>query len=109
MTTDPYLAMDPVDRLRAIAYAGNQKAIQQGRERAARALLAPPGPARTVKVAWAPVSPRVAVGIDWKADAITLVALGFGLPEVALDGYAPTPFYMDLETGAFYQAQEATP
>lgn len=52
---DPYIGMTPEDRDRAEAHAANQRRIQEARQRAARALLAPPGPARDVKAAWAPL------------------------------------------------------
>lgn len=52
---DPFRGMSPEDRARAQAYVANQKAIQAKREAAARALLAPPGPAEAVKAAWQPV------------------------------------------------------
>jgi hypothetical protein len=55
VTADPFRGMTPEDRARAQAYAANQKAIQARREAAARALLAPPGPAAAVKAAWQPV------------------------------------------------------
>lgn len=53
--TDPFRGMTPEDRARAVAYAAEQRAIQAKREAAARALLAPAGPAGAVKAAWQPV------------------------------------------------------
>lgn len=52
---DPFRGMSPEDRARAAAFQVNQRAIQAKREAAARALLAPAGPAAAVKVAWQPV------------------------------------------------------
>lgn len=65
---DPYRGMSPEDRARAEAYAAEQRAIQTKREAAARALLAPPGPAKAVKDAWEPV--RDALDAQ-KAQALT--------------------------------------
>lgn len=55
MTDDPYAGMTPEDAARARAHRENALAIQRKREAAARALLAPPGPANAVKAAWRPV------------------------------------------------------
>lgn len=52
---DPYRGLSAEDRARAQAYAAEQRAIQVKREAAARALLAPAGPAKAVKDAWGPV------------------------------------------------------
>lgn len=52
---DPYVGMSPEDAARARAHLENQAAIQRKREDAARALLAPPGPAEAVKAAWRPL------------------------------------------------------
>lgn len=52
---DPYAGMSPEDAARARANQENALAIQRKREDAARALLAPPGPAAAVKAAWRPV------------------------------------------------------
>lgn len=52
---DPFRGMDPEDRARAQAFVVNQRAIQVKREQAARALLAPAGPAAAVKAAFQPV------------------------------------------------------
>lgn len=52
---DPYAGMSAEDADRARLFVANQQAIQRKREAAARALLAPPGPAAAVKAAWRPV------------------------------------------------------
>lgn len=65
---DPFRGMSPEDRARAQAYVTNQKAIQARREAAARALLAPAGPAAAVNAAWQPV--RDALDAQ-KAQAVT--------------------------------------
>lgn len=52
---DPYVGMTDEDRERAMAYRAEQIRLQEARQRAARALLAPPGPARAVRAAWAPL------------------------------------------------------
>lgn len=55
MIPDPYEGMTPEDAARARAHHEDGLAIARKREQAARALLAPPGPAEAVKAAWAPV------------------------------------------------------
>lgn len=52
---DPWVGMTAEDALRARAFVANQRAIQAKRQAAARALLAPVGPALEVKAAWAPL------------------------------------------------------
>jgi len=52
---DEFVGMTPEDEARARAYRAEQTRIQKARERAARALLAPPGPAQAVRAAWAPL------------------------------------------------------
>lgn len=47
--------MTPEEDAQAKASDDNLAGIIAGRRRAARALLAPPGPAAAVKAAWAPV------------------------------------------------------
>jgi hypothetical protein len=56
---DPYAGMSAEDADRARAFIQNQRAIQAKREAAARALLAPPGPAAEVKVAWRPIQDAI--------------------------------------------------
>lgn len=56
---DPYVGLSDEDRARAVAHAANQRRIQEARVRAAKALLAPPGPARAVRAAWAPLKAAV--------------------------------------------------
>lgn len=65
---DPYRGLSPEDRARAVAHNAERLAIQRKREDAARALLAPPGPAKAVKDAWEPV--RDALDAS-KAQAVT--------------------------------------
>lgn len=65
---DPFRGLSTDDRARAQAYVTNQAAIQRKREAAARALLAPAGPAKAVKDAWGPV--RDALGAR-NAQAVT--------------------------------------
>lgn len=60
MTSDEFVGMTPEDEARARAYRAEQLAIQRKREAAARALLAPPGPAAAVRRAWAPLKAAVA-------------------------------------------------
>lgn len=55
MTQDPYVGMTEADAARAFAHEQTQRTIQRKREAAAKALLAPPGPAAAVKAAWEPV------------------------------------------------------
>lgn len=52
---DPYVGMSDEDRARAIAFRSEQIRLQEARRKAARALLAPPGPALAVRAAWAPL------------------------------------------------------
>lgn len=47
--------MDPEDAARVRASDDNLRGIIAGRRRAARALLAPPGPAKAVKAAFQPL------------------------------------------------------
>ena len=65
---DPYAGMTPEDVARTKAYAANQRAIQVKREAAARALLAPTGPADAVKAAWEPLRQALEAR---KAQAVT--------------------------------------
>lgn len=53
--SDPWVGMTAEDAERARAFIANQRSIQAKRQAAARALLAPPGPALAVRAAWAPL------------------------------------------------------
>lgn len=55
MTTDPYRGMTPEDAARARQHYQDALKVQKAREAAARALLAPPGPAQAVRDAWQPI------------------------------------------------------
>lgn len=57
-STDPFQGMSPEDKARAQAYQANQRSIALKRQKAARDLLAPKGPAKAVRDAWAPVTGR---------------------------------------------------
>lgn len=101
MTTDPYAGMTPNDAARARQAGLEGARIQKARERAARRLLAPPGPAKEVRLAFGPITRKgdgaipdppdythtIGHGIAYDADTTPYVTPSAGLPGsgVALD------------------------